>query len=52
MAIPTEMADSANEDEEGGGDENPFQAGVQKTAGKGAVKVGGGPAGGAGVRKR
>jgi hypothetical protein len=50
MAIPTEMSENAEDGDEGGGEENPFQAGVQKASGRSnAVKVGGGSGG---VRKR
>ena len=48
MAIPTELADSAAENDEEGA-ENPFQAGAQLSA-AGAAKRGGGGAGAA--RKR
>ncbi|UZJ57037.1 hypothetical protein CBS101457_006357 [Exobasidium rhododendri] len=49
MAIPTELADRNNEDsEEGGGADNPLQAGGQRADGSNAVKVGGG----GGARKR
>ena len=49
MAIPTELADKANEEtEEGAGGENPFQAGgVQKVSGSNAGRGGSG-----GARKR